>query len=299
MPSKTARCGHLRAARRPLIAFSAGAIAAGLTLAACGSSRPSSTHASAGKPSTRTTATASAPGIAAARAAIAPYVGHPSPFPALPPLKKLPPSGTTMAYIEAAIPQSVAIGKDLVDPTRELGVRLDVIPSQTSPPALQGAASTVLSQRPAALLLSAVAPQFFGDELHRLRPVMGDGRRRGTTDRPPADHPPGALRRTGRVHHQGDAHPLRPVRSMDGVSGRRETLCQDLGALSDGRKPPTRCRRRPRPGPNLRRSLADQQRRGAACEIPGPTPKDRLEHKRVAAAQAVSVIEVPQPLKAD
>jgi len=153
-----------RVPRRHASVIAATATVAALAVGGCGTS----SHSGSGSSSGPQSAAASTAGITAAKAAIAPYVGRPSAFPALPALKKLPPAGTKITYIQAAIPQAVGIGKDLIDPAKELGVKLNVVPSQTAPAALQGAASTVASQKPAALLLSAVAPQFFGNDLHKV-----------------------------------------------------------------------------------------------------------------------------------
>ena len=167
MPLPTSPHGRPRAPRLQLSGVVATATIAAIALAGCGSSSHS-TSSTGNHPSATHSASGSNAAIAAAKAAIAPYVGHPSPFPALPALKKLPPSGTRLSYIEAAIPQAVGIGKDLVDPAKELGTTLDVVHSQTAATALQSAAGTVASQKPGALLLSAVAPQFFGGDLHKV-----------------------------------------------------------------------------------------------------------------------------------
>ncbi len=167
MSLRTLQRGRVRAPRLPLSGVVATATVAAIVLGGCGSSSHTTSSASSHKSATGT-ASGSTAGIAAAKTAIAPYVGHPSPFPALPALKKLPPAGTKMSYIEAAIPQAVGIGKDLVDPAKEMGVTLNVVHSETAPTALQNAANTVASQKPGALLLSAVAPQFFGAGLHKV-----------------------------------------------------------------------------------------------------------------------------------
>jgi ribose transport system substrate-binding protein len=167
MSLRTLQRGRTRALRLQCSGVVATATIAAIALGGCGSSTHTTSSTSSHKSGTPT-ASGSTAGIAAAKAATAPYVGHPSAFPALPALKKLPPAGTKLTYIEAAIPQAVGIGKDLVDPAKALGVTLNVVHSQTAPAALQSAASTVATQKPGALLLSAVAPQFFGGDLHKV-----------------------------------------------------------------------------------------------------------------------------------
>lgn len=78
-----------------------------------------------------TSSTASSGGskaaIADAKAALAPYVGHPNAFPVTQKLDKKPPTGTTIAYLECGAPTCAMFAKDLKASTAALGAKLDVI----------------------------------------------------------------------------------------------------------------------------------------------------------------------------
>jgi ribose transport system substrate-binding protein len=119
--------------------------------------------------SSRSVTASSSAGVAAARAAIAPYVGHPSAFPVTQTLAKRPAPGTKFVYLQCATPECALIGQLLVAPTKALGVTLTVLNSGSSATSSEAAAATALSDKPAAVLISAVDPQLFGGALHQLR----------------------------------------------------------------------------------------------------------------------------------
>jgi ribose transport system substrate-binding protein len=151
---------HLNGRRWRLVAL-AGVIAAVTTACASGgsSSSPSGSGSSGAD---------DAAGISAARAALAPYEGHPSAFPATEPLAKRPTRGSRFIYLQCSTPVCAQIGQLLVAPTRALGVTLSVINSGSSATSSQAAAAAALAQKPAAVLLPAVDPQLFGGALHQL-----------------------------------------------------------------------------------------------------------------------------------
>jgi ribose transport system substrate-binding protein len=107
-------------------------------------------------------------GIAAAQAAIAPYEGHPSVFPATEKLEKRPPAGSQFIYLQCSTPICALIGQLLVAPTKALGVGLTVINSGGTATSSQAAAAAALAKKPAAVLLPAVDAQEFGQTLHQL-----------------------------------------------------------------------------------------------------------------------------------
>lgn len=106
--------------------------------------------------------------VAAAKLAIAPYVGHPSAFPVTQVLAKRPKAGSKFVYLQCSTPVCAQIGQLLVAPTAALGVGLTVINSGSSATSNEAAAATALADKPAAVLISAVDPQLFGGALHRL-----------------------------------------------------------------------------------------------------------------------------------
>ncbi len=141
-----------------------------LLMAACSNSSPASSSAS-----TSTTAGSggsgggATSGVAAAKTAIAPYVGHPSAFPVTQVLAKRPAAGSRFVYLQCSTPVCAQIGQLLVAPTKALGVDLTVVNSGGTATSTEAAAATALADKPAAVLISAVDPQLFGGALHQLR----------------------------------------------------------------------------------------------------------------------------------
>jgi ribose transport system substrate-binding protein len=139
--------------------------------AACGSS--SSTKSSTSTSTTTSNASTTSGGgsnasLAAAKAAISPYTGHPSAFPATEKLDKLPPAGAKYVYLQCLSPFCAQLAKLLVAPTKALGVSLTTINSGLTATSSQSAAASALELKPAAVLISAVQPQGFGEALHQL-----------------------------------------------------------------------------------------------------------------------------------
>ncbi|HEY6786584.1 MAG TPA: substrate-binding domain-containing protein [Trebonia sp.] len=150
---------HLNGRRWRLVAL-AGVIAA--VTAACASGGSSSPSGSASSDA------GDAAGISAARAALAPYEGHPSAFPATEPLTKRPAAGSRFIYLQCSTPVCAQIGQLLAAPAKALGVTLSVINSGSTATSSQAAAAAALAQKPAAVLLPAVDPQLFGGALHQF-----------------------------------------------------------------------------------------------------------------------------------
>jgi ribose transport system substrate-binding protein len=132
------------------------------SVAACGSS------SSTGSSTSTTSGEGSNADVAAAKAAIAPYTGQPSAFPATEKLDKLPPDGSEYVYLQCISPFCAQLAKGLVAPTKALGVKLSTINSGLTATSSQSAASSALAKDPAAVLISAVQPQAFGQTLHQL-----------------------------------------------------------------------------------------------------------------------------------
>jgi len=151
---------HPRGRRWPAVAL-AGITA--IVTAACASSSASGSGSSGAGSSASDSA-----GISAAQAALAPYEGHPSAFPATQPLTKRPAPGSRFIYLQCSTPVCAQIGQLLVAPTKALGVTLSVINSGSTATSSQAAAAAALAQKPAAVLLPAVDPQLFGGALHQL-----------------------------------------------------------------------------------------------------------------------------------
>lgn len=129
--------------------------------AACGSS-------SGGATKRTSAASASQPETAAAQRAIAPYVGHPSPFPATQKLAKLPAQGSKFVFLQCSSPVCAIFALLLPGPIKAVGGKLVVVNSGSSATSSQAAAATALADKPAAVLISATEPQLYGNYLHRL-----------------------------------------------------------------------------------------------------------------------------------
>lgn len=154
--------------REVIIALTAAALAAsgcgGSAAGGATSTAPSSGTGSA-KARSHTTGRAA---LAAAQQAIAPYVGHPSPFPATQALAKRPPPGSKFVFLQCSAPVCAIFAHLLGAPAHELGVNLVTINSGSSATSAQSAAASALADKPAAVLVSATAPQLYGGYLHKL-----------------------------------------------------------------------------------------------------------------------------------
>ena len=102
---------------------------------------------------------------AAITANLAPYVGHPSAFPVDEPLTQRPPAETTIAYLQCAAPTCALVSKVLTGATQTLGVRFDVTKAGPSAQALQQAAESILAARPSAVIIPAVDPSQYRQQL--------------------------------------------------------------------------------------------------------------------------------------
>lgn len=156
-------CNRARGHRGRRAALAGAAGLAALSLAACGSaSSSSSSHASSPSKAGQSA------NVAAARAAIAPYTGHPSAFPVTQPLGKRLPAGTKFVYLQCSTPICALIGQLLAPAVKTIGGSLSVINSGGTASTSQAAASSALGLKPAAVLIPAVNPSEFGTSLKRL-----------------------------------------------------------------------------------------------------------------------------------
>jgi ribose transport system substrate-binding protein len=117
--------------------------------------------------------------ITAAKAALAPYVAHPSTFPVTQKLKEKPPAGTTIAYLECGAPTCAMFAKDLQASTAALGAKLDVISAGLFSSTVQSAANAALAEHPSAVIVAGTTLSEFGGTLAALEkagiPVFGIG----------------------------------------------------------------------------------------------------------------------------
>jgi ribose transport system substrate-binding protein len=160
----------IKRSSRRLVTVAAAAMAC-TGVAACGSTGGSNTSAGTGS--------ANRADVAAARAAIAPYVGKPSAFPVDRPLAKRLPAGSTLAYLQCVTPFCALLGQLHGMGAKIMGTRVEVVKASGSSDSIQSALSSIAAQHPAALLLPAVNLGALGDSLSKLTgagiPVAGAG----------------------------------------------------------------------------------------------------------------------------
>lgn len=156
---------HRSRTRTALVVIAA---ATAVVTAACGSSGGNNNSSGGGAGSASSSSGGASANVAAAQSAIAPYVGHPSAFPATEKLGKLPKPGSTFTFLQCSAPVCAIFAALLPAPTKELGVTLKTINSGSSATSVQAAAASALAQKPAAVLVGASDPQLYGDYLHQL-----------------------------------------------------------------------------------------------------------------------------------
>ncbi len=123
-----------------------------VALAGCGSSSSSSS-----KSASASGGTSASVNLAAAQAVVAPYTGKTSPFPVAQPLVKHPPAGTKYALLQCATPVCALFAQLFEGATKTLGVQLSVVKAGPSVTAQQSAMSTIVSEKPAGVILPGVS----------------------------------------------------------------------------------------------------------------------------------------------
>lgn len=135
------------------------------TLAACGSNDSSNATTSN---STKATGAATA-SLAAAKAAIAPYVGKPGPFPVTEPLTKKRPVGAKVAFMDCGTPTCAVLYDITSQAAKAMGVTLYRVKSGSSANTIDAAYGTVAEQKPAAVIDAATDPALFKTALTKLK----------------------------------------------------------------------------------------------------------------------------------
>lgn len=136
-----------------------------MVLAACGSSSSSSSSPTSSSSAAKADG---ASGTAAANDAIAPFFGRPSAFPVNVPLgKKLPPD-TKFAYLQCSTTVCALVGQLLAPAVKTIGGTMTVVNSGSTASSSQAAVSSVLTLKPAAVLVAGVDPAQYGGGLKQL-----------------------------------------------------------------------------------------------------------------------------------
>jgi ribose transport system substrate-binding protein len=154
---------------RLLKTATAGLAMAAVALAGCGGSGSSAGSSSGG---------GSQAGVAAAKAATAHYSDRPTPFPVNELLKHRP-TGKTFAYLQCSTPVC-ALFAQIAAPTQKLlGYRLSVVKAGPSANEAQTAMNSIVSLRPAGVVLPAADPNQFLHQMQQLdqakTPVSANG----------------------------------------------------------------------------------------------------------------------------
>jgi len=132
------------------------AIAAVTVLTACGSAGPA------------TSAAISKDAQKRAQDIITPLVGQPSAFPITEPLTSPVPAGTRIAYIDNGNALVSLVYKLMQPAAAQLGVELYAVRAGTSASGVQSAFSTVVQQRPAAVINTAIDPALWNNQRQEL-----------------------------------------------------------------------------------------------------------------------------------
>jgi ribose transport system substrate-binding protein len=138
------------------------------TSSAGGGTATTSSPVTASTAATGSADTGSVAGLTAAKQAIAPYTGHPSPFPATEKLAKLPTPGSKFVFLQCGAPVCAIFSQLMPAPAKALGVNFVAVNSGNTATTAQAGAAAALADKPAAVLVGASNPQLYGDYLHKL-----------------------------------------------------------------------------------------------------------------------------------
>lgn len=142
-------------------------VALAVAVAGCGSSSSNTGSAIASGGGTPV-GTSNASGIAAAKRAIAPYVGQPSAFPVTDPLKTRP-NGARLDYVDCGTPTCALMYSFVQPAAKAMGFDLTRIEAGSSASGVAAALDTVITQKPAAMILPGLPWGLIGKQLLQLK----------------------------------------------------------------------------------------------------------------------------------
>ena len=146
-----------RAVDRRLRVIGACVVVCALALAGCGSSKSSSSSSSSSGSQTSSSAKSTSVNLAAARKVVAPFTGRTSAFPVTTPLAKHPPAGTKYALLQCSTPVCALFAQLFAGATHALGAQLSIVKAGPSVTDQQQAMGTIVSQKPAGVILPGVS----------------------------------------------------------------------------------------------------------------------------------------------
>lgn len=154
-----------------------------LSIAACGGGGGSSSSESTGSspetaPAEGGEGEAEGGGAAAAKKIIAPYLGHPSPFPVTEALKEVP-KGATVAYMECSSSICALFYELLSGAAQTMGIKLERIKAGAAANTVSAAFDTVVAKQPDAVIVTAINVELWSKQLKELQeaniPVVTSG----------------------------------------------------------------------------------------------------------------------------
>jgi ribose transport system substrate-binding protein len=153
----------------------AGLAAVALAVAGCGGSSDNSSSSSS---TSGGGGSKSGVNVAAAKAVVAQYSGKPTEFPVDQPLKAKP-TGKTFAYFQCSTPVC-ALFTEILQPTqKQLGYKLKVVKAGPSANQAQAAMNSIISLKPAGVVLPATDPNQFLQQIKQLNqakvPISANG----------------------------------------------------------------------------------------------------------------------------
>jgi ribose transport system substrate-binding protein len=145
--------------------LTAAVLASAVFVAGCSSSG----HSTTSKSGTTSGGGGSTADVAAAKAFIADYVGKPSAFPTEDKLTKRPASGATVVFADAGTPVA-ALQWQLLQPAgKALGIHLVRVAAGSDASSISNAFDTIVSMKPAGVLIAAIDPVLYAKQLQELR----------------------------------------------------------------------------------------------------------------------------------
>lgn len=154
-----------RVAVRNRLLSLAGTAGAVVLLAACGSSSDDGSTTAA---STASGSGSGAADVAAARAAVAPFIGRPSPFPVTERLARRP-EGATVAYMNGGSPVGTLLWEFLKPAARTMGVEVAQYKAGPAQNVTTDGFDSVVAARPDAVFDGAIDPARWTKQLEQLR----------------------------------------------------------------------------------------------------------------------------------
>lgn len=152
-----------RRAGVPAVVTTLVAVALAVSLAACGGSSSTEETSTSGASATTGSSPEDAQSVssnggsdvAAAKKILAPYIGHPSPFPVTEKLKEVP-KGATIDYMDCGTPVCALFWELLEPAAQTMGIKLERVRAGQAANTVASAFETALAQKPSAVIVGAI-----------------------------------------------------------------------------------------------------------------------------------------------